>query len=296
MNFFYTLWHYLEGTYTLRIIQNFILLFIAILPYLIISILINVAAVRFFRNKKINFSHRNEIVAIILGALIGLVSPMPTYAAIPVAVSLMAGGLPFSAALAFSIASPLMNPSIFFLTATQMGMEMALARTITAFLIALTAGILVMKLIRFTIKENPQIKITERPDRSIGKELYRNALYTLKTFSIAILLSSIVKSLVPAESVQRFLGGNTGTGTLLAIGMGIPFYTCGGAAIPFIQSLMELGMSKGAVLAFFIAGPATKIETLYAYKTYFGYRALIFYLLLTIGMAFVFGTIYSILL
>jgi uncharacterized membrane protein YraQ (UPF0718 family) len=125
------------------------------------------------------------------------------------------------------------------------------------------------------------------------KDIYGNTKYMLKYFSIAILLSAAVRALVPPEMITRLLAGNAKVSTLIAIGMGVPFYTCGGSAIPFIETLMELGMSKGAVLAFFLAGPATKLETLYAYKTLLGIRVLIFYLALTLLFSYIAGVLYS---
>ena len=56
---------------------------------------------------------------------------------------------------------------------------------------------------------------------------------------------------------------------------------------------MDLGMGKGPMLAFFIAGPATKLETLYAYKSQLGARVLIFYLALTLIFSYVAGILYS---
>jgi uncharacterized protein len=250
--------------------------------------------VRSIRREQIHFSSRNEYIAIISAALIGLASPLPTYAAIPIGLSLMATGIPFSAVMAFVLASPLMNPMIFFLTATQISMEMAIARTVTAFLLAIIGGILTAKVFKKLYQDNPKNKIVPvAPHRSLLKDIYGNTKYMLKYFSIAILLSAAVRALIPPEMITRLLAGNAKVSTLIAIGMGVPFYTCGGSAIPFIETLMELGMSKGAVLAFFLAGPATKLETLYAYKTLLGMRVLIFYLALTLLFSYIAGVLYS---
>ncbi len=187
-----------------------------------------------------------------------------------------------------------MNPSIFFLTATQLGMEMALARTFTAFVLGLFAGVCTMRLPALSGAQGVQTAPAHsKPQRSLATELLRNGVYVGKTFSMAILLSASVKALVPAETISVLLGSKGSSGTLIAMAMGIPFYTCGGAAVPFMQTLMSLGMSKGAILAFFTAGPATKLETLYAFKSMLGYRVLIFYLVLAFGFSYVAGCVYS---
>ena len=80
---------------------------------------------------------------------------------------------------------------------------------------------------------------------------------------------------------------------ITAMALGIPFYSCGGAAIPLIEILSEMGMNKGAVLAFFTAGPSTKLETLYVFKSAFsGYLVLIIYLAYSLLGAFLCGMIY----
>jgi uncharacterized protein len=253
-----------------------------------------VAVIQLFNGKKILFSKRNELISIISASIIGLISPLPTYAAIPIGVSLMGSGIPFSAVMAFVITSPLINPSIFFLTLTQISPHMAIARVISAFIIGLTGGLLTKKIFNSDYIgkyiKTPEKKIKTK--RSILMEIYKNILYVGKTFSIAILISSAVKALVPAEIILH-LFNNHNSGMLMAIALGIPFYTCGGASIPLIQTLMEMGMGKGAVLAFFIAGPATKLETLYAYKKILGLKVLIFFLVLTFTFSYLAGIIFS---
>lgn len=56
---------------------------------------------------------------------------------------------------------------------------------------------------------------------------------------------------------------------------------------------MQMGMNKGAVLAFFISGPATKAETFYAYNKLLGTKVLLFYLSLTLSFSYVAGIAYS---
>ena len=234
------------------------------------------------------------MLSIILAALIGLASPLPTYAAIPIGLSLIPAGIPFSAVMAFVISSPLINPSVFFLTATQLGMEMALARTLTAFLLGIIGGVFVMTIFK-SIYSAAAAAPADKPSmqRTLWSDIYHNTKYVAKYFSIAILLSAAVKALVPPQAIAFLLGANAKASTLIAIGMGVPFYSCGGATIPFIETLMELGMSKGATLAFFIAGPATKLETIYAFKSLLGVKVLVFYLILTFVFSYAAGSVYS---
>ncbi len=236
----------------------------------------------------------NEYLSIVIAALAGIVSPLPTYAAIPIGLSLMSAGLPFSAVIAFILSSPLMNPTIFFLTTAQISLEMAVARTISAFVLAVVGGMLTSKIFTRLYQEQPAaVSLRQRSTKSLLQDIAGNVKYIAKYFSLALLISSAVRALIPPETIANLLGGNGKFSTIIAIGMGVPFYTCGGSAIPFMETLMELGMKKGPMLAFFIAGPATKLETLYAYKSQLGTKVLIFYLALTLIFSYVAGILYS---
>ncbi|MCU0472387.1 MAG: hypothetical protein MUC93_03325 [Bacteroidales bacterium] len=61
------------------------------------------------------------------------------------------------------------------------------------------------------------------------------------------------------------------------------------AAIPVIQLLAALGMSKGAVLTYFISGPVTKISNLVILQAAFKRAVMIQYLAIRILGAIVLG-------
>jgi len=105
----------------------------------------------------------------------------------------------------------------------------------------------------------------------------------------SILLAAIISVFLPSNLISKVLGSNNFLSVLFATGAGIPLYVCGGAAIPVVQELHYLGMSKGAVMAFFIAGPATKISTLVALKAVFRTPFFLIYVTITITGALVIG-------
>ena len=118
-------------------------------------------------------------------------------------------------------------------------------------------------------------------------------IYICKYFFLAIIIAAVIKILVNPEYTIRFLGDNKFISVLITTGAGIPFYVCGGAAIPVVQQLAELGMSKGAVLAFFISGPVTRISNLIVVNATFKSIILWLYLFVGISGAFIFGLIYN---
>jgi len=277
-----------EGTYTLRILQAFFELLIDIVPYFIISILIQCLLTRVVNKKNITLKTTN--LSMFAAGLLGLLSPMPTYAAVPIGLSFVGLGVPVSTVIVFVIASPLLNPSVFFLTITQLGFKIAIARLVAAYGLALLGGFLFRIFFRsFEIDRDDKLKDLFTPRRSFLKDFYRTSLFLGKYFLIALVISAAVKALVSPEWITRTMGPYIQRSLVIAIALGIPFYSCGGAAIPIIEVLRDMGMNDGAILAFFIAGPATKIETMYIFKSMLGFKVLIFYLLITIIGAYFSG-------
>ena len=129
--------------------------------------------------------------------------------------------------------------------------------------------------------------------KSFGVALRRQTLFIVRIFSISLLISAAIKALAPPELLKQLFGGPGYRSVLAAIALGVPFYQCGGASIPIMQALFQLGLNKGAGLAFFVSGPATKISALYAFREGFGIRFLAAYLAYTLAGAFLAGMVFD---
>ena len=100
---------------------------------------------------------------------------------------------------------------------------------------------------------------------------------TIHAHAMSVILAALLQTFVPREWVSSLMGAGHWYGVLLAGVLGVPFYACGGGAVPLIAGLMAQGMSPGAALAFFLAGPATRLTSLAALGTLLKRRALIVY-------------------
>ena len=107
MDLYYRIIDAFQGTYTGRIIYNFFELLLLIGPYFIISVFLNAVIRYYFIDKKLFRFTKSETLTIIIASFIGIASPLPTYIAVPMGISLLNTGIPFSAVAAFIISSPL---------------------------------------------------------------------------------------------------------------------------------------------------------------------------------------------
>ena len=117
--------------------------FIHIWPYLLVTIPIAVAVNMSGASKYISkaFSAR-PIVSIFLATFVGAFSPFCSCGVIPVVAALLIGGVPLAPVMSFWLASPSMDPEIFFLSASMLGWELAIWRLVATLMLSLGGGFL----------------------------------------------------------------------------------------------------------------------------------------------------------
>lgn len=115
--------------------------FIHIWPYLLVTIPLSVIVQLSGWSKYISKAlSKNPVVSIILATAIGAVSPFCSCGVIPVIASLLIGGVPLAPVMSFWIASPSMDPEIFFLSVASIGWKLSVWRLAATFIISLSAG------------------------------------------------------------------------------------------------------------------------------------------------------------
>jgi uncharacterized membrane protein YraQ (UPF0718 family) len=80
------------------------------------------------------------IIAIFLATAVGAFSPFCSCGVIPVVATLLIGGVPLAPVMSFWIASPSMDPEVFFLSVATIGWELAVWRLAATLLLSLSAG------------------------------------------------------------------------------------------------------------------------------------------------------------
>lgn len=254
-------------SHTHRVMEQVFALIVQLLPYLIISILLSTIIKQYTtaENLKKFISGKNIHLSIILAALLGIVSPLGSYVVIPLAAALIIAGLPLAPIMTFMVSSPLINPGLFFLTLGALGTEMAVMRVVSAFVLGISAGWITL----YAINDNiPSVKKLPDGDasklikkRNLTQEALAYTKYISKYFFIGIVVAALTKVFIPVSWLSAILGSNHIVSIFAATLAGVPFYTCGGAELPVIQQLADLGADKGAILAYFTSGPATKVAT-----------------------------------
>ncbi len=240
-------------------------------------------------------------VMIVLAALAGGLSPFCSCGVIPLIAALLAMGVPLSAVMAFWLASPVMDPSMFVLTTGVLGSEFAVAKTLTAVGLGLFGGLTTLVLMRAggladPLREGvgnggcggakvrsakPVVWRFWQEDARVAKfvrEGWKTTLFLAKWLTLAFLLQSLMLAYLPAEWVAGALGGEGLLPIAIATLVGVPSYLNGYAALPLVGGLIEQGMAPGAGLAFLVAGGVTSLPAAIAVFALVKQRVFLLYL------------------
>jgi uncharacterized membrane protein YraQ (UPF0718 family) len=250
---------------------------------------------------------RSGLGAMLGSACLGGASPLCTYGTVPVLVELLRGGASPGPALTFLVASSLLNPQLFVVMAGGLGLRLTLAHVAGVLLLSLPVGLMARRLKPEVflgpevLSPTPTLPHPYTPtlprfhqDKGRGGDFTRALLRLTETvglyFVVGVILAALLQTLVPPVWVSSLLGKGRPYGVLLAGILGVPFYACGGGAVPVIAGLLAQGMSPGAALAFFLAGPATRLTALAALGTLLNRRALVAYVAYIVAGAALAGT------
>ncbi|MEM9028984.1 MAG: permease [Pseudomonadota bacterium] len=221
-------------------------------------------------------------VAVVGASLMGALSPFCSCGVIPIIAALLAMGVPLAPVLAFCIASPLMDPAMFALTAGTLGFEFAIAKTLVAIGMGLLTGFGAMALVGAGYLTNPlrdgvgnggcggakvrspktvMWRFWEEPARieKARDSFLNNGFFLGKMLLLAFVIESLMVRYIPAGLIANYLGGTGPTAIATATLAGIPAYLNGAAALPLVGELIRQGMSPGAGMAFLTGGGVTSI-------------------------------------
>lgn len=254
---------------------------------------------------------------ILLAAIVGGFSPFCSCGVIPLIAALLVMGVPLSAVMAFWLASPVMDPSMFFLTTGVLGIEFAIGKTLAALALGIVGGYTVHLLSSAGALADPlregvgnggcggsKVRTVQpvvwkfwREDertKKFGREGLKTTLFLAKWLTLAFILESLMLAWVPAELVSQSLGGTGVVPIAVATVVGVPAYFNGYAALPLVSGLIDQGMAPGAGMAFLVAGGVSSLPAAIAVwalvrkEVFFIYLGVALTGSFTIGLAFQF--------
>ena len=158
-------------THILNISQFIFEAFLHIWPYLLVTIPLAVAVQMSGASRYIKRAFEaRPLIAILLATVVGAFSPFCSCGVIPIIASLLISGVPLAPVMSFWIASPSMDPEIFFLSVGMIGWNLAVWRLIATLLMSLAAGYITHMLMqkgwlgKEILRMHKEVRVQSTPD------------------------------------------------------------------------------------------------------------------------------------
>jgi uncharacterized membrane protein YraQ (UPF0718 family) len=254
--------------------------------------------------------------ATLFAALVGAVSPFCSCGVIPLIAAMLGAGVPLAPVMAFWIASPIMDPEMFILTAAGIGFNFAVAKTLAAMAMGLFAGFSILIIQRYGLLANPlradfnsgcQSSCDSDESKGLKWKFWQDAsrvesfkqesltigVFLGKWLTLAFFLETLMIAYISSDWIVAYVGAENNFAIPLAAVIGAPSYLNGYAAIPLISGLVEIGMTPGAALAFATAGAVSSIPAAIAVFALVKKPVFALYLMLGLVGAMASGWIYQ---
>ena len=226
--------------------------------------------------------------AVVIASLIGAITPVCGLGVLPLIATLLRRGLTIAPVMAFWLASPVTDPSMFLITVGIIGAPFAVAKTVSAFGIGLLAGAVTAALPGYRgaghelMRPGALAQYECEEDARFWPAVWGSARPVMQWLALALVLEVFLKRVVPDAWIMSLFGSEAGASVPLAVLVGAPMYLDGYAALPLVRGLMEMGMSFGAALALMISGAAVSLYAAAAVVSIVRLRVFVLYVLLAL--------------
>lgn len=274
---------------------------------------------------------RNIYVSILIATLIGAIAPFCSCSVVPVVASLLIAGVPIAPIMSFWLASPSMDPEIFFLSVASLGWGLAIARIVATFVMSLLGGVIThlifgkdqnfaQKILKQQPKSNcdcdceaskdiiqienivpinPIVPLKSKKSydlKKIARESLDSIWMVLKFLTIAYIIEALILFYVPESIVLGIFGSNPLVSIIKATLIGVPLYTTNLSALGLVGGLLDKGLSDGAALAFLIGGATTTLPAMAAVYKLVHRKVFALYLSIAISFSIISGVIMNLIM
>lgn len=241
-------------------------------------------------------SHYDGIVANMISALLGTVTPFCSCSSIPLFMGFTSAGLPVGVTFSFLISSPMVDLGSLVLLMSIFGSKIAIVYVILGLVIAVVGGSIIEKLgmdayvedfvknAHMPVIDNEKLTYKDRVD--FAKEQVTDTFKKVFPYIIVgVGIGAVIHNWIPESWVTAILGSRNPFGVILATLIGIPMYADIFGSIPVAEALLDKGAQLGTVLSFMMAVTTLSLPSLIMLKKAIKPRLLVtFIVICTIGI------------
>ncbi|MCO4579464.1 permease [Streptococcus infantarius subsp. infantarius] len=236
-------------------------------------------------------SHYDGIVANMISALLGTVTPFCSCSSIPLFMGFTSAGLPVGVTFSFLISSPMVDLGSLVLLMSIFGSKIAIVYVILGLVIAVVGGSIIEKLgmdayvedfvknAHMPVIDNEKLTYKDRVD--FAKEQVTDTFKKVFPYIIVgVGIGAVIHNWIPESWVTAILGSQNPFGVILATIIGIPMYADIFGSIPVAEALLDKGAQLGTVLSFMMAVTTLSLSSLIMLKKAIKPRLLVTFIII----------------
>ena len=254
---------------------------------------------------------KRGMMPILISTLIGTLLPICCWGCLPIAISFYKKGAKLGPILAFLVSTPATSVSALLVTYSVLGPVFAVYIFFAVIAMGVTMGFIgnALNVDRKNTSEDagcPDCKLESgHASTHVKKTVSAHILSALKYACIdlpkeigpelflGLVLAAIVATFMPIGNIIKiFLGG--WLGYAFSVVFGIITYICSTATVPFVDSLIGQGMSRGAGMTLLLLGPVTSYGTILVLAKEYGAKVITVFLLSLIVISVLLGVSFQV--
>lgn len=250
------------------------------------------------RSKRI-LGRFHGILANIIAALLGTVTPLCSCSSIPLFIGFTSAGIPLGVTFSFLISSPMVDLGSLLLLMSIFGANIAIVYVVVGLVIAVIGGTIIEKMhmenyVDDFIRNANSVDV-ESDALTVRERLIFAKEQVIETFKkvfpyilVGVGIGAIIHNWIPESWIQTVLGSNNPFGVVLAVLVGVPMYADIFGTIPVAEALLAKGAQLGTILSFMMAVTTLSLPSIIMLKKAVKPKLLVLFIVIcTLGIVIV---------
>ena len=250
------------------------------------------------RSKRI-LGRFHGILANIIAALLGTVTPFCSCSSIPLFIGFTSAGISLGVTFSFLISSPMVDLGSLLLLMSIFGANIAIVYVVVGLVIAVIGGTIIEKMhmenyVDDFIRNANSVDV-ESDALTVRERLIFAKEQVIETFKkvfpyilVGVGIGAIIHNWIPESWIQTVLGSNNPFGVVLAVLVGVPMYADIFGTIPVAEALLAKGAQLGTLLSFMMAVTTLSLPSIIMLKKAVKPKLLVLFIVIcTLGIVIV---------
>lgn len=250
------------------------------------------------RSKRI-LGRFHGILANIIAALLGTVTPFCSCSSIPLFIGFTSAGIPLGVTFSFLISSPMVDLGSLLLLMSIFGANIAIVYVVVGLVISVIGGTIIEKMhmenyVDDFIRNANSVDV-ESDALTVRERLIFAKEQVIETFKkvfpyilVGVGIGAIIHNWIPESWIQTVLRSNNPFGVVLAVLVGVPMYADIFGTIPVAEALLAKGAQLGTILSFMMAVTTLSLPSIIMLKKAVKPKLLVLFIVIcTLGIVIV---------